>query len=1025
MTTNYAALDPATLGPQLEIRDGGTLLTYDTTGTTVARHARATQSVATGLHYWECVVYGDQALIADTAVVGLVLAGTANTTAPGVATNTVGYRPGDGTCWQSGAIIATVATAPLRSVIGLALNLGAPTRTLTIYVNRLPVYTFSLAAGQTWFPAHTVCGAVAYGHFMFVNYGARLFEADAPAGYRQGLYTTSQPFSTLRVASEDWITPFDDPKDPNLTYAGHVRNSDQFGIEKSVTFWPWGQSGSSWSFGELELQDDGTYEALTLRQPRGTRVILKVVDRDDPTAAAVSIGGAILVQANESGADATRIRLRDPLEQLDVGLRRRYYLPYVVDGSANRLMPITLGACRNIEPVLIDAARRTYGMHDGPLTQIVAVRDKGDKLDPLAAPPDWSVTADRRGVELQTEAQGKVTADVSSSGAALIVGAPDIDVVAGFGAMTTNVAGMPDQWFSIAAGTFHSVASYVATSGGRMRLETSGIVPASIAVAWDVRFRNLPAQRAWLAIKKGCYYRMTYRVAGAYWPTTVGFGQFAAGWRIKGAGASGDAGGSTTQLVPGEYTVDFRATCDGTLAWFGSGNIDPANNGGSTGPWWCELDDVVCRLKSADTPDRLSGYGNFIGALTNWTTLTISAGCAIAYGTVTHADYPGGLGAMVMTIAAGAGKVAQDSYQVGGSAMLAGRSYRVALMLDGSSSNARVNIVARNMATTAHTTLTTLSATTLEATVIVGADSWLVLEGITADAAAGTVKVQLVRCLDVTDQLAEDLTSAPLNGISLTEYFRHVIEDRAGLGAGAWVSADAEAIDAATGYVFGVNVRDTITGRGLLSAPLDTFTAAITTDELDRIRIARLIAPEDAPDGDIVWELDQVNVPSRPEVTLDEAPGLTCRAGARRNWTLHSDSDFVEDYDALTGIDAATRTRFKRASQFVVSSSLPLADLYVLARNKDPIDFLGDLAEYSQAELDRVVGMYGAVRAFWRCTGYYDGAPPPVRPGVIVRLTWPRPGLETTGLKLLVVRSRHIATAQSFELGLWGLRSNR
>ncbi len=1023
MTQNFAALDPVTLGPQLELRDGGMLLTYDTTGTTVARHARANQGVATGQHFWECVVYGDQALVADTAVVGLVLAGTANTTAPGVSASTVGYRPGDGTCWQGGAVVATVATAPLRTVIGVALNLAAPTRTLTVYVNRLAVHTFTLAAGQTWYPAHTVCGAVAYGHFMFVNYGFRLFETASPAGFRQGVYTTSQPFSTMRVASEDWITPHD-AAEPNIPYAGHVRNPDQFGIEKGVTFWPWGQSGSSFSFGELEIQDDGTYEALALKQPRGARVLLKIVDRDDPTAAPVSIGGAIFVQANESGPDAMRIRLRDPLEQLDVGLRRRYYLPYVIDGSANRLMPISLGACRNIEPILIDAPRRTYGMHDGPLTQIVAIRDKGDKLDPLAAPPDWSVTSDRRGVELQTEAQGKVSADVSSSGAATIVGAPNIDAVAGFGTMATNVSGMPDQWFTIAAGMFHATASHVATGGGRLSVQTTGIIPASILVSWDVRFRNVPSQRLWVPIRKGCYYRMTYRISSSYWPTTVGFGQCAAGWRIRGAGESGDAGGTTTHLIAGEYTIDFRASCDGTLAWYGYGNIDPANNGGSTGPWFVEIDDVVCLLKSADTPDRLSGFGHFIAALTNWTPLTISAGCSVAYGTVTSSDYPAGLGVMVMTIAAGAAKVAQDSYQVAGSAMLAGRSYRVALRLDGSTSNARVNIVARNTATSAMTTLTTLSASTLEATVVVGADSWLVLEGFTADAAVGTAKVSLVRCFDVTDQLAESSTTAPLSGISLAEYCRHVIEDRAGLSAGSWVASDAAAIDTATGYVFGVHVRETITGRGLLSAPLDTYTAALTTDNLDRIRIARLIAPEAEPDGAIVWEINQLNAPERPEVTLDEAPGLTCRAGARRNWTLHTDSDFVTDFDPITGIDAASRTRFKRVSQFIVSSAKPLADLYAAARNRDPIDFLSDLQIHAQTELDRVVSMYSKPRGFWRVVAYYDGTPPLVRPGVVVRVTWPRPGLET-GLKLLVSRARHVATAQMVDMTLWGLRSNR
>lgn len=1023
MTQRFATVDPANLGAQLELRDGGRVLTYDTTGTTIARNARATQGVATGKHYWECVVFGDEPQVATTAVVGLVLGATGNNVAPGVATTTVGYRPGDGSCWQSGASIATVATAPLRSVIGVALDLDSPSKTLTIYVNRLAVYSFVLSAGQIWFPAHTVSGAVVYGHSMFINYGSRSFECDVSDGFRHGVYTTSQPFNTLRLASEDWMSPHD-AKEANIPYAGHIRNPAQFAIDKQVTFWMWGERNSSFSSAQLEVQDDGTYDELTSSQPRGARVLLKLANRDDPSAEPRSLGSAIFVQANEDGADAIRIQLRDPLTLLDLAVRRRYHLPYVAEGTANRLIPIALGACRNIDLDLVDATRRAYVMHDGPLTQIVAVRDMGDKLDPLAAPPDWSVTSDRRGVELQTEAQGKLSADVSSSGVSEIVGAPDIDVVQGYGAMTALVSGMPSEWFAIAAYMFHAVASRVATSGGRLRLETSGIIPANPSVAWDVRFRDLRTQRDWLPVKKGCYYRLTFKIVSSYWPTAAGFSQFAAGWRVKGVGVSGDAGGVSTTLVPGEYTIDFRATCDGTLAWFGSGLIDPANNGGSTGPWWCEIDDVVCLLKSADTPDRLGGYGNFIGpAGTNWTALTVSAGCSISYSTVVSADYPAGIGAALMAIAAGAGKVVQIGYVGLGSALPAGRTYRIAVRVDDSTANARLRVVAQHAVSGVQTTVATLLSSSLEATFQVGAASFLVLEGFTIDAAVGTVKVSMARCVDITDQLSESSTNSPLNGISLTDYARHVIEERAELGAAAWEPADAEDIDSATGYIFGVRVRESITGRALLSAPLDSFTGALTTDEDDRIRIVRLFPPELAGDGDVVWDIDRINAPSRPTMTPDDAPGLTTRAGARRNWSLHTDSDFVKDFDPITGIDAASRTRFKRTSQYVVSSANTLADMYASAYEKDPIDLLLDLPEHAQAEIDRVTAMYAVPRAFWRCTAYYDDWPPPVRPGRIVRLTWPRPGLES-GLKLYVCRSRHIPTEQCFEITGWGRRRN-
>lgn len=1023
LARRYATLDPITIGSALELREGGLILTFDTNGTTLGRHARATQGLNSGRHQWQVIVYGDGTLeqLADTAAIGVVIAGTSTASYPGQAATTVGYRPGDGTCRQNGAVVATVATAPLRSVIGCALDLvdGAPT--LRVYINRLLVHTFALPTGQTWFPAVAIGGATAYGFGAFVNFGQRAFEDTPLPDYREGVYVSPQPFPAMRLASDDWMSPAT-ATPAHIAYAGDLLGARQFAIDKAISFWPWGDTAATTGMADLEIDNaSGRYGAL-IGAPRQVRLVFKVVDRDAPGTAPVVIGTAYADRGELPTPRRARLRVRDVLARLRVPAQKRYFLPYTPEGTAGRVWPISYGACRSVAGILVDPLRRSYVAADRALTQVGVVRDRGDRLDPLATPPDWTVRSDLRGVELQEEPEGKVVLDVASAGRPMIAGAPDVDVLAGDGAMTTAVSGMPSHWVRMTGLFDDAAAAHVSTGGGRLRTETSGIIPADISVTWDVRYRDLRSEpEHWLPIRKGCYYRLSWKVQAAYWPTTMGFGQFAAGWYIKGAGKTALAGGVTTTFAPGEYSIDFRAECDGTLSWHGSGNIDPANNGGSTGPWWIEIDDVVCLLKSAATPDRLEGTGHLVaGDLSYWTAAASSGGSS-AYGTIVTAEYPSpGLGCLAFSLTAGAGRYAERYCNI--NTLQANVDYRVALSTAGSTANARLRIYAWNNVTNERFLLdTVVGAVDLrECPARVGAAWFLLLRAEATDTAAATVKVSLVRALNLAAQLAESATQVPLRAISLTDFCRDVIEARAGLGSGAWVAADATAIDAATGYGFGVHAAEAVTCEALLRAPLDSFTAALTTDEQDRIRLVRLIDPETVSNAQVVLDIVQgINTRGDVSYVPDYAPGLTLRAGARRNWSLHTDSDFVADYDPVTGIDAASRTRLKRQSQFLVASARPLAALYEDARDAGAKEFLHDLSRHAQTELDRVCTLYEVVRGFYTVEVLFDGIPPPIRPGQIVRLTADLPGLES-GRKLLVRRVRRQDLAPSLTLVGWG-----
>lgn len=1020
----YATLNPALVGAALELQDGGLIVTYDTDGATLSRNVRSTQGLSAGRHRWEVIVYGDGTLAqaADTAAVGLVIAATGTAVWPGNAATTVGYRTGDGGCYQNGALVATVAAAPLRSVIVCALDLVGPSPTFAVYVNRLLVRTFALPTGQTWFPAVAIGGETAYAFSAYMNLGLRAFEEEAIDGFREGVYTSPQPLTTLRLASDDWMSaPTASP--PNIAYDGNITNANSFAVEKSISFWMWGKEGGSTGYADLEIDNrGGVYNRLLSGTARNVRVVIKMVDRDAPSAAPTVLATTYLSKGELVTLRRGRMRLRDGLEQLRTPSQRRYFLPYTPEGTRGRPWPISYGAVRSVEGVLVDEERRSYVFADRGITQLGAVREKGDRLEALSAPPDFSVRSDLRGIELNEEPLGKLVADFSCAGVPMIVGAPDYDVLNGYGAMTTAVSGMPDQW-AVSGYMFHAVASRVSPDGGRLRTATNGIIPASISATWDVRFRDARTEPGdWLSIRKGCYYRIRWKVRAAYWPTTVGFGQFAGGWQIRGAGAVGLAGGVTTQFVPGDYTLDFRATCDGTLSWFGTGNIDPANNGGSTGPWWVEIDDVTCVLKSAEAHDILDGCGNFVGSLGSFWKAGASSGGIVGYSTVVTPEYPSpGIGCIGVAITAGAGRFAERYCNY--SELQPRATYRIALSLAGSTANARVRVYAWDISTDERYLLDTLTgdAGLYEFTATVGTNALLLLRAETSDSAAGTVKISLVRVIDITSQLSETATTVPLTGITLHDFCKDVIERRANLGPAAWVPGDAQAIDAETGYVFGVHTREAVTNEALLRTPLDSFTAGITTDEQDRIRVIRLIDPELMPDADVVYDI-VVGINTRGDLsyTVDMAPGLTAHAGCRRTWAVHADSDFVEDFDPVTGINAALRTQLKRKCQLVASSSKPLDPLYDHARDAGPLETVLDLKVHAEAELDRVLDFYARVRGFYTIDVVFDGAPPPIRLGVVVRLTWVDESGVTNVRKLFVRRTRCTARAGVITVEGWG-----
>lgn len=269
----------------------------------------------------------------------------------------------------------------------------------------------------------------------------------------------------------------------------------------------------------------------------------------------------------------------------------------------------------------------------------------------------------------------------------------------------------------------------------------------------------------------------------------------------------------------------------------------------------------------------------------------------------------------------------------------------------------------------------------------------------------------------------------PLEGITLAAYMREICA-RAGIAEDEWVPADAQAIDDETGYTFGVHINDEINVEDALRLPLDSYCATLFTDHLNRYRVRRIVDPSTVPDSDVVAWFTEHDIREGVTVRQDLAPGLTTQMGARTNWHVFADSDFVTDD---LSVPPALRTQFKRASQFIETSPVTLSTAYRSAAQTTPLRSLFDDPAHAAAEVARVTSAYaaGRIRAsdgsvittlprFVEFTVYYSGLAPPVLLfGDVVHVTYLRHRL-ASGQKLAVFDVVVNPYSKNITITAWG-----
>lgn len=276
----------------------------------------------------------------------------------------------------------------------------------------------------------------------------------------------------LSIVDEGLVTQSTDSP-ASTAFRPRIVSPELFSIKRRPQVWVWGSTNSiqSAAFGQLRIDNyDGAFNFLLASDLRDTQVIIKLTPQqafgdastvnDSPTVAT-----AIIEDISSDEEDVITITLKDSITRLDRPLPMRFNPPFVDQSAADRMVPLSLGACRNVAPLLIDQANRIYQLHDASVTNLTAVRDMGALLDVHASPPQVAPALNNSGIQLQTLPVGKLTADFSSQGTqTAIPGAAD--VLNGVGRLLSTASGGVTTWTGTPATTPPSNWSYQNTAYG-------------------------------------------------------------------------------------------------------------------------------------------------------------------------------------------------------------------------------------------------------------------------------------------------------------------------------------------------------------------------------------------------------------------------------------------------------------------------------------------------------------------------------------------------------------------------------
>jgi hypothetical protein len=215
---------------------------------------------------------------------------------------------------------------------------------------------------------------------------------------------------------------------------------------------------------------------------------------------------------------------------------------------------------------------------------------------------------------------------------------------------------------------------------------------------------------------------------------------------------------------------------------------------------------------------------------------------------------------------------------------------------------------------------------------------------------------------DVKLELVGQFVDMPLTPIPFADYVNEILVQRAGEDVSIYNAAEAESmflradgslIPFACCFDNPPNILDCL--RMALDSNPDG-PGVMFTDANNVLRFRKFKDPADpANNRTIKADFTPYNVLRGVKTSATTGQYLTTLLGARRNWYVFQQSDFVTD-TAVVPLDE--KTRFQRTSQFTAKASVTPASQYAAAISAPIFDTVLDEQADAQALADTVVGIY-------------------------------------------------------------------
>lgn len=160
------------------------------------------------------------------------------------------------------------------------------------------------------------------------------------------------------------------------------------------------------SFGDIEIDNtNGDRDSWLTRSWNGRDITLMLGDPTWDYADFRVIMAGSSAEITSKGIDKLSLKIRDKGIYLEKQLQEAVFS---TGPNVDRIIPVCYGEVKNIEPVLEDEPTHKYKIHDGEISSIDTVYDKGVSIAFVADLPDGSFT-------LSAAAVGPVTADVKGA----------------------------------------------------------------------------------------------------------------------------------------------------------------------------------------------------------------------------------------------------------------------------------------------------------------------------------------------------------------------------------------------------------------------------------------------------------------------------------------------------------------------------------------------------------------------------------------------------------------------------------